>query len=121
MFWLNIVLIDSDYTIHWFEQLTYASIRDYYSKFSFYLLYKIRFKDERKTYSMRIDGFIAEKFEYRSSWIYPIKFLFLPVHRLAFLLDIPDKPENKWCSLFCINHGVCSTYENTGKEFYQYI
>jgi len=111
-----ITLIDSDYRIHSSEQITYVSIRDCNSKFSFYLLYQSRFKNPRRNYSIRIDAFTANTLEYRASWLYPIKFLFLPVHRLAFQLNIPLKSYTGLCSLFCNNHGICIRDQNSQNE-----
>ncbi|UJR12840.1 hypothetical protein I4U23_017014 [Adineta vaga] len=111
-----ITLIDSDYRVHSSEQLTYVSFSHCNSKFSFYLLYKTRMKNERRNYFIRIDTFLANTSEHRASWIYPIKFLFLPVHRLAFQLNIPLKSSTELCSLFCNNHGICIKDQNSQQE-----
>ena len=48
---------------------------------------------------------------YRVSWLFPIRFDFLPVHRLAFRLNIPFIRAERACSLKC-NHGRCRHAQN---------
>ena len=105
---------DSDERIiHSYEQFTYLSIKHCQRKFNIYLLYSTRPKDETKNYSIHIDIYEKITLNYRGSFIKPLNFSFLPVHRLAFQLDIPrifDDIEN--CSDHqCIN-GKCRKYFN---------
>ena len=51
--------------------------------------------------------------DYRGSLLFPVNFPFLPVHRLAFIVDIPrnnDKTQN--CSNDQCIHGKCIKYSN---------
>lgn len=123
IFTFIIQLIDDRYptTIYSYERIQYLAMRDCSTKFSFYLLYKTRSKDRFKNYSVRIDVYNTETFEYRASWLYPIRFSFLPVHRLALQISVPistkNTSENNHCSMNCGEHGRCSQYENTKTMF----
>ncbi|CAF3663052.1 unnamed protein product [Rotaria sordida] len=58
---------------------------------------------------------------YHSSWMLPIKFLFLPVNRIATHLIIPAHRVGivKNCQFYCGDHGHCTTYVNNGKTYCQ--
>ncbi|CAF1112054.1 unnamed protein product [Rotaria sordida] len=58
---------------------------------------------------------------YHSSWMLPIKFLFLPVNRIATHLSIPAHRVGivKNCQFYCGDHGHCTTYVNNGKTYCQ--
>ena len=110
-FALLITLIDSDGHVHSYDQLSYLGVRDCNVKFHLYLLYATRPKDPTKTYSVRIDAYERDSFVYRVSWLFPIRFDFLPVQRLAFRLNIPFIRAERACSLKC-NHGRCRHAQN---------
>ncbi|CAF0920174.1 unnamed protein product [Adineta ricciae] len=113
LFTFFVLLIDNENTVHSHEKLSYISIRDCNAKFHIYLLYNSRPKNQTKTYHIRIHSFLGLTSEYRMSWLYPIQFSFLPVHRLSLLLKIPQiSNKDKKCSLNCGLHGECIQYEN---------
>ncbi|CAF4097641.1 unnamed protein product [Rotaria sp. Silwood2] len=113
LFTIIISLIDhsEQRIIHSYEQLTYLSVRDCKIKFNIYLLYSNRPKSQIQNYSIHIDVYEKVSLDYRASFLYPIKFLFLPVHRQALIIIIPGLKETiKSCSnLKCI-HGKCMIY-----------
>ncbi|CAF5093305.1 unnamed protein product, partial [Rotaria sp. Silwood1] len=91
LFAIIISLIDDSEQriIHSHEQFTYLSIRDCKSKFNFYLLYSTRPKNQTKTYVIHIDIYEKLSLSYRGSLLFPMKFPFLPVHRLSLIAVIP--------------------------------
>ena len=99
-FIIIISLIDDtdERIIHSYEQFTYLSIKHCQRKFNIYLLYSTRPKDQTKNYSIHIDIYEKITLNYRGSFIKPFNFSFLPVHRLAFQLNIPQF--NKIVKLF---------------------
>ncbi|CAF5148900.1 unnamed protein product, partial [Rotaria sp. Silwood1] len=113
LFTIVISLIDhsEQRIIHSYEQLTYLSVRDCKIKFNIYLLYSNRPKSQSQNYSIHIDVYEKVSLDYRASFLYPIKFFFLPVHRQALIIIIPGLKETiKSCSnLKCI-HGKCMIY-----------
>ncbi|CAF0987272.1 unnamed protein product, partial [Rotaria sordida] len=115
LFALIILLIDdsNERIIHSYQQLTYLYIRDCQTKFNIYLLYSTRPKNQTKNYFIHIDIYEKISFTYQRSFLIPLKYPFLPVHRIAIQLDIPranDKKENCLDQL-CI-HGQCIRYSN---------
>ncbi|UJR38545.1 hypothetical protein I4U23_031211 [Adineta vaga] len=121
LFLILIMLIDNtnQRTIHSYEQFTYLSIRDCKIKFNIYLLYSTRPKqDFNRTYSIHIDIYEKYSLTYRTSYFYPVKFSFLPVHRLAFIINIPIEDE-KICSNKKCSHGKCRNYFNIKQTFCQ--
>jgi hypothetical protein len=86
-----ITLIDDtdEQIIHSYEQFTYLSFKHCQRKFNAYLLYSTRPKDETKDYSIHIDIYEKRTLDYRASFIRSLNFSFLPVHRVAFQIDIP--------------------------------
>ncbi|CAF1443748.1 unnamed protein product, partial [Adineta ricciae] len=123
-FAILILLIDNtnQRLIHSFEQFTYLSSRDCTNKFNMHLLYANRPKHLNKTYSIHIDIYEKNSLEYRGSFIYPVQFLFLPVHRLAFILNIPsssDHQQQQTCSNDQCQHGKCKKYINEKETFCQ--
>ncbi|CAF3312330.1 unnamed protein product [Rotaria sp. Silwood2] len=123
-FVLVVMLIDDsdERTIHSYEQFTYLPMRDCQIKFNSYLLYATRPKNPSKNYSVHID--IYEKFSltYHGSWLLPLKFPFLSVHRLAVQLDIPHSLDStKICSDRQCIYGHCVRYSNNqdGSTFCQ--
>ncbi|CAF5129727.1 unnamed protein product, partial [Rotaria sp. Silwood1] len=83
------------------------------AKFDVYLVYSVRPKNPLKNYSVIIDAFNKLTLKYRASWIFPVRFPFLPVHRLAIRLIVPPSTfgPHKSCTPSCI-HGQCFTYVN---------
>ncbi|CAF1457168.1 unnamed protein product [Adineta ricciae] len=104
--------------IHSYEQFTYLSARDCDVKFNFHLFYSTRPKDMNRNYSIHIDIYEKNSLRYRGSFLYPLKFLFLPVHRLAFIINIPSVSDYS-CSNQQCQHGKCMKYVNDEKTFCQ--
>ncbi|CAF0787566.1 unnamed protein product [Adineta ricciae] len=117
-FAILILLIDdtNQRTIHSFEQFTYLSVRDCQIKFNVHLFYSTRPKDMNRNYSIHIDIYEQFSLEYRGSFLYPVKFLFLPVHRIAFIVNIPSKDDHSCVSNNC-QHGKCQKYFNEEETF----
>ncbi|CAF1500164.1 unnamed protein product [Adineta ricciae] len=105
--------------IHSYEQLTYLSIRDCQMKFNLYLFYSTRPKPINQTYSIHIDIYDKTSLQYRASFSYSVNFSFLPVHRLAFIVNIPFENDREICSNKQCLHGTCTNYLNTKKTFCQ--
>ncbi|CAF1109410.1 unnamed protein product, partial [Adineta steineri] len=115
-FAIIISLIDDsdDRIIHSYEQIMYLSWNNCYTKFQIYLLYSTRSKDLTKNYSIHIDIYEIKTLAHRGSLLLPILFPFLPVHRLAFIVNIPRTTniENQICAKQSCVHGECVKYEN---------
>ena len=107
--------------VHSSEQFTYLPMRDCQMKFHIYLLYSTRPKNTSLNYSIQIDLYEKDTLTYRTSWLIPVRFDFLPVHRLSTQLDIPRMGNEK--SLLCFDltcdHGRCLRYANTPQSFCQ--
>jgi hypothetical protein len=113
------MLIDNDTNINSYEQIDYISMRDCQKKFHIYLLYSARPKYHNHTYSVRIDVYDKVKLEYYVSMLYPIRFPFLPVHRLSFQVNIPLRESltvSKNCPLKCM-YGQCMRFVNMNEFF----
>ncbi|CAF1400674.1 unnamed protein product [Adineta ricciae] len=124
-FAILVMLIDdtNERMVHSYEQFTYLSIRDCKIKFNLYLLYSTRPKQSNRTYSVHIDIYQKLSLAYRGSFLSPVKFSFLPVHRLAFSIRIPsddydDQQQHVSCSKKCV-HGKCLIYLNIKETFCQ--
>jgi hypothetical protein len=90
LFALVFVLIDDEKSIiNSFEQIEYLPVQDCSAKFYVNLLYSTRPKQAMKNYSVRVDAYKKLSLQYRTSWLFPIRFAFLPVHRLALQIKIP--------------------------------
>jgi hypothetical protein len=102
-----------------YDQMNYLYERDCRKKFNIYLLYSTRPKNTSTNHSVHIDIFDKETLQHRASWLFPIKFPFLPVYRMAIQIQIPPpKITTQTCeTLNCGNHGNCSQYENTKTLF----
>jgi hypothetical protein len=114
IFILFITLIDNERNIQSYDHIEYLPIRDCDTKFNVYLLYSTRPKNTSKNYSVQIDAFDQLRFQYRTSWIFPLQFSFLPVHRLSILLTIPNNliiESIQKCQSSCL-HGQCVNYIN---------
>ncbi|CAF3948757.1 unnamed protein product, partial [Rotaria sp. Silwood1] len=115
-FVLLISLIDDsdDRVIHSHQQFTYLPMRDCQIKFSVYLFYSTRPKNHSKIYSIHIDIYEKISLVYRGSFLLPLTFPFLPVHRIATELKIPSSQvAPKICSNQQCLHGQCIEYINT--------
>lgn len=114
-----VMLVDSDNQIHSHDRFTYVSTDHCDMKYNIYLLYQTRKKSLSKNYTIRIIAYNKMDLSYYTSWILPVKFLFLPVNRIAALLVIPahavDATEN--CPLKCGVHGRCAVHGNVA-EYY---
>lgn len=108
-----IILYDNERNIQSHDYIDYLYQRDCSTKFNIYLLYSQRPKNLSKTYFIEINLYNKIRLNYRSSWLYPIQFLFLPVQRLSILLKIPieDMRSIEKCFPSCI-HGQCFKYIN---------
>ena len=115
VFALVAILIDSDGSIHSYDQLSYLAMRDCNIKFQIYLLYATRPKDSNKTYAVRVDAYEANSLLHRATWLFSTRFDFLPVHRMAFRLNIPLNPAVRACKLNC-HHGRCMSVQNNITE-----
>ena len=101
------------------QQLTYLPMRDCQTKLNLYLLYATRPKQSKNNnYSIEIHIFEKITLDHRSTWSIPLRFSFLPVHRLALQLDIPrvvdttdrDGHHQKNCPPHGCVHGRCVKY-----------
>jgi hypothetical protein len=108
------LLTDDDNEILDSDQITYVSSRDCRTKFDIYLVYRIQPKNLSKTYSVRIDAFEKVTLQYRATWLFPLRFTFLPVHRVAALLIVPYS--RRICTDSC-NNGICNIYANHEEKF----
>ena len=122
-FIIIVSLIDNtnERIIHSSEQFTYLPMKNCKRKYNIYLLYSTRPKDPSKEYSIHIDIYEKITLNYRASFIKTLNFPFLPVHRLAYILDIP--PAMITMIVLddeCIN-GKCIKYYNdpTNRTFCQ--
>ncbi|CAF0859967.1 unnamed protein product [Rotaria sordida] len=116
LFAIIISLIDDSEQriIHSYEQLSYLSVRNCKAKFNVYLVYSNRPKSQTRNYSIHIDIYEKISLNYRASFLYPIEFPFLPVHRLAFIVTIPSSKDFiKSCSNSKCIHGKCIIYSNS--------
>ncbi|UJR12638.1 hypothetical protein I4U23_016813 [Adineta vaga] len=119
-FSIIILLIDNtdQRIIHSYEQLNYLSVKHCKMKYNIYLTYSTRPKDFKKNYSIHIDIYERISLTYRGSYLFPIYFPFLPVHRLALIVDIPQKDDKniQTCSNNQCNHGKCIKYLNNAEN-----
>ena len=119
LFLFIIILIDDQENIQSYDYIEYLPVRDCQIKFNLYLLYSTQLKNSSRNYRIRIDTLEKSTFNYRTSWIFPLRFSFLPVYRLALLLKPPifnSQPIEK-CQLLCI-HGQCFHYFNDPKSIF---
>ncbi|CAF4053713.1 unnamed protein product, partial [Adineta steineri] len=119
-FLLIVSLIDNtdERIIHSYEQITYFPMQNCQTSFDIYLVYSNRPKNESKQYTIHIDIYEKLSLNYRGSFFIHIPFLFLPVQRIASLLNIPYKgyPMKK-CSIDGCLHGECIRYfEDTNER-----
>ncbi|CAF0839228.1 unnamed protein product [Adineta steineri] len=107
-------LIDNDdQVINSYEQLTYLSAKACQKKINIYLLYLTRPKNMTKHYSIHINAYEKISLVHRTSWLIPLNFPFLPVHRIATILTIPARNDvAKSCLNHLCIHGQCTKYAN---------
>ncbi|CAF1464938.1 unnamed protein product, partial [Adineta steineri] len=118
VFALVITLIDDSdkRIIHSHEQFTYLYFRDCRVKFNVYLLYSTRPKNDTQNYSIHIDIYDKILLTYRGSLLIPLKFPFLPVHRIAVHLNIPRINDDiQSCTNQTCVHGQCMIYSEDSK------
>ncbi|CAF0846582.1 unnamed protein product [Adineta steineri] len=118
LFALVITLIDDSdkRIIHSHEQFTYLYVNDCQKKFNVYLLYSTRPKNDTQNYSIHIDIYDKTSLNYRGSLLIPIKFPFLPVHRIAVHLNIPRMNDDiQSCTNQTCVHGQCMIYSEDSK------
>ena len=116
-FAMVLTLIDDDeHFINSYYHFDYLPLDTCTMKYNIHLLYATRPKNSSKNYSVQINAFVRHTLEYRASWLFPIRFAFLPVYRMTVQLIIPMKPM-ALCSLDCGAHGQCLKYNNMEKYF----
>ena len=107
---------DSDQRlVHSLEQFSYLSVRDCSIKFQMNLLYAHRPKNLSREYFIQLDIYEKVSLIYRGSFLYPVKFSFLPVYRLGLIVDIPRRNSlSQSCSFHRCLHGRCVNYRTSG-------
>ena len=118
-----VTLIDDDgdrEEINSYQQ--FVSVESPYCEryYSAYLTYLLRPNNISKIYSVRVDVFDRNNLTNLASWHFSIPFPFLPVNRMAVVLDIPAHriPKPTPCPLAC-EHGECMKYMNKDKCYCQ--
>ncbi|CAF3940064.1 unnamed protein product, partial [Adineta steineri] len=91
-------LVDHTGFVHSYEQITYKSLINCNTKYNMHLLYQNRPKDMMKNYTIYIDAYDKVNLAYLTSWIFLVKFLYMPVNRMSAQLMIPAKQD---CHLLC--------------------
>ena len=123
-FAIIISLIDDSHQrlIHSYEQFTYLAMKDCNIKVNLYLFYAKRPKDSTKNYSIHIDIYEKLSHLYRGSLWFPIDFSFLPVHRLAYFVNMSEFDHEivSCTNRQCHNHGRCYYYLNQLKQQISY-
>ena len=116
---IMVMLVDSDQQIHSHDRFTYISTDHCDMKYNIYLLYQHRPKSLTKNYTIRITAYNKMDLSYYTSWILPVKLLFLPVNRIGAYLFIPAAAVDiaNDCPLKCGIHGHCSIYTNIAAYF----
>lgn len=111
LFIIVVTLIDNSNQrmIHSSEQFTFLYVRDCHRKFNIHLLYANRSKDLSRDYFIHIDVYEKLSLTYRASFLLPLKHMFLPVHRIANVLNIPHDAKTMIDSCECVN-GRCLRY-----------
>ncbi|CAF1368478.1 unnamed protein product [Adineta ricciae] len=113
-FAIIISLIDDDHAriIHSYHQFTTYPPTQCYSIHNIDLTYSIRPKNLTKNYSIHIDIYEKLSLAYRASFLFPIKYSFLPVYRLTYDIYIPSHDYTIICSDKRCIHGKCIRYFN---------
>ena len=119
LFAVLVTLIDgtNERIIHSHQQLTYLYTKHCPMKYNIYLLYSNRPKLPDRNYSIQIDIYDKTSLAYHGTGWIPLNFLFLPIHRVAVQLDMPNIDNStKICSNKNCVHGQCQTYLNDPTE-----
>ena len=115
LFAVLVTLIDNTHEriVHSFQHITYLYTKHCPIKYNIYLLYSNRPKLSHRNYSIHIDIYDKDSLNYRGSLFIPINFPFLPVHRVAVHLNMPNSSSPvETCSDEKCQHGRCTTYLN---------
>lgn len=114
-----VILIDENQMIHSSEQLTLQTTKNCSMKYNLNLLYQSRPKNRTMNYTIHIHAYDKHDLTYYASWILPVKFLVLPVNRIAAHLRIPPHGNDivNQCPLGCGDHGHCHVFVNSEKSF----
>ncbi|CAF3921450.1 unnamed protein product [Rotaria sp. Silwood2] len=118
MFSIIVLLIDDsdERIIHSYQKLAYQYLQDCHTKYNTYLLYSTRPKNHTMHYSIHIDIYETISLTYRGSFLVPLKFHFLPVHRIAVQFSIPHIDDNiQTCVNQPCRHGQCIRYSEDPK------
>ena len=120
IFIVLIRLMGQQYRINSYHTFHYLSSVHCDKKFNIYLLYSTLAKDWSESYSVHIDLFRLDNLAHHASWYLPIHFFFLPVTRIATMLQIPiesaSPSSSQKCALQC-KYGQCVKYENSDQKF----
>lgn len=120
-FSIIILLLNQEHLIESYDFHAYLGIHECTLALVSYLLYSMRPKTQGHNYSVRIDIYENHHhLNYRGSWLFPLSFPFLPVHRVAVKLTIPPHEfflqKSSDCQRNCI-HGLCVQYINNHDDF----
>lgn len=101
-----------------FTQFMYVVQQTCSIKLNRYLLFPTQTKNISKNYHVRVDVFEKSTQTYIGSWHFPIPFLFLPVNRLGFSMNLSNHilTLSSNCLTTCY-HGQCLTYVNRNQGF----
>ncbi|CAF1142600.1 unnamed protein product [Adineta ricciae] len=113
LFVVSLIDDSDERLIHSFHQFTYLFAKNCQRKFNLYLLYSTRPKNMHRQYSIQIHIYEQITLNYRGSFLKSVNYTFLPVHRLAFQLDIPHSNDiiETCVDQQCL-HGKCIKYFN---------
>ena len=116
-----VTLVDEEGMIESHDQLFYLPMIDcLFFKFNSYFVYRSRPKNSSKNFTIEIHAFDRQSLNYHGSWTFPLKYSFLPVHRLSKHIFIPLNIRER-CSFSCNGHGKCFRFVNQdhhSKEYY---
>ena len=102
--------------IHSHHQFIYLPILECQMKFNLYLLYSTRPKNPARQHSVQVDIYEKVSLAYRGSWLTPITYSFLPVHRLVLRPIIVRSSNLVTCVDARCVHGQCTKYMNDLNE-----
>ena len=109
---------DNERIIHSYRLFTVAQTINCGFAYAFSLIYSTRPKNPTKSYSIHIDMYDRQSLNYRGSFLLPVRFPFLPVHRFIETLSIaPNKANIIECSSSkCNKRGRCLQYLNQNED-----
>jgi hypothetical protein len=108
-------LLDQDEFILNHESFIHLPSERILDKYLVYLIYPRYLSNSVPTY-VRVEVFEDinnNPLEFKLVWLFPIQFPFLPVNRIASLLDLRNESSIK----FILPHGKCFNYENRNQLF----